>query len=260
MAKGDLMSSVTSGAIVLVVFGLVAWALGYSFDVMTLAWLLGIFGVVALAARRGADLEVGFVIIGFSLLLVANEYLLPGIISDAFSPVHQVWILITGIDLSEIEPLSAFIVLTAFVFAMIYLRVRISGEKQFANTAADKTFAELANYGRRYISIGRLAVFFVFSVILIFMTETAQLLGEVGNAMASAPVVASNIGAIAVGYIAIDGNIPGVGEVPLLADAFATLFLVITVLFLGLAIASRSDSSGPLSQFVSNRVLPDRDR
>lgn len=260
MAKGDVASSITSGAIVLVVFGLVAWMLGFTFDVMTMAWLLGIFGVVTLAARRGADLEVGFVIIGASLLLIVNEYLLPDIVSDAFAPMHQAWIFFTGIDLSQVEPLSAFIVLTTFVFLMIYLRVRISGQKRFANTAADKTFSELSNYGRRYISIGRLAVFFVFSVVLIFMTEAGQLLGEVGNAIASAPVVASNIGAIAVGYVAIDGSIPGIGEVPVIADAFATLFLVLSLALLGLGVASRADSSGPLSQFVSNRVLPDRDR
>lgn len=253
MAKGDLASSVTSGLVTIAALAGAAWVIGFEINPMTMLWIGIIFSIVAVAARRGADLEVGFVVIGGALLLAVNEYLLPDIVSEAFAPFHQALMLVTGIDLSEIEPITMTIVLVSFVFVMIYLRYRISGEKKFADTTTDKTLAELANYARRYITIGRLAVFFAISVIALFMSEIAELSGAVGELMAGAPVVVSNLWAIFLGFTALDGEIPMIGEVPFFVDVTATGFFILGLMGLLLAVASRWSSSGPLNQFITNR-------
>lgn len=253
MAKSSMRSVIASGVVVIAAFSMIAWLLGFPIDATTVFVLSILFAGVAFAARRGADLQVGFVVIGIGILLVINEYLLPQIVSEAFSPIHGIWMAITGINLGEIEPLRLTILIVAGVFVMIYLRVRLSGEKKFANTAADKTLAELANYARRYISIGRVTVFFLFSILVLLMSQASELLGEIGNVMAGAPVIVSNLWAVFIGFAALDGELPGIGEVPFFVDIGATGFFILAVIGLAIAVATRWESSGPLSQMVKNR-------
>jgi hypothetical protein len=249
----DFRDVIVAGIVSLAAVLALLFLFGVTLALSQVVWLVFGFIILGFLVRRTTDLQIGFILIGFGLLLTINEYFVPDIVSEALNPVYQIWVYITGIELAKIEPLRLTILIALFVTVMIYIRLRLSGEKKFADTTADKTFAELNRYARRYITIGRLFVFFLFSIALLFMNQLAELLGELGGVLADAPVVSSNVFAILSGYFALGGDAPVIGTVPLLGDLTAIELLVLLVGVLFLAAAVKYSSSGPLSRALRQR-------
>jgi hypothetical protein len=247
--KAIISGLVTLGGVILAVSVLpgltVAGLLTTNFQFTLL--LVGFFMFLTYFTQQTGQLSFTFALASIALLLLINHFLLPSWISDLFQWEQWLGISLPAFDAVDFTVL-AFVVITLYWIVM----TRLTGKAKKPETIADRVGKNYVNLFETYGSLARIVAITLAGVWFVLLAQAAGLLGQFGDILAQAPFVSSNLFVGIVGFDALGGTIPIIGELPIVGDIGPTGWFVLVIVVLGLAAASEYDTSGPLSR-VFNR-------
>lgn len=250
-SPADFAEVAISGLLALALVSAVLWAFNIPIQTGEGVLLVFLFFALSFGVRRSLDISVGFGVITLALLYLLANTILPTLIVRPFVNLLDRIEGIFGLAIfPKVGPVAFFVLAVTFVAVMIAIRLRVTGKRKFTRTIADSVLKEFGRYVDAYLNVGRLVILFSFGAVVLTLRQSVQLFGEIGNIAAEVPFVSANLFTGIVGFDALGGSVPIIEDIPLFGDLTPEGWLVLVVLVLGLAAATRWDSSGPLSRFL----------
>lgn len=249
-ARENIIAGVVSFSFV----ALIVWAFGLDVGIYQFAGMLTVILALGWISRNTADLTVGFIILSLAILYLLIDLLAPTFLTEPFGVFIAQFESLVGFAPSDVPPWALFVITLVFVPLMIGFRMRATGKAKKLPTIIDRTSRRLARMVQAYATIGRLVALFIFAAAVIVLEQGAELAGQIGNVVAEAPFIASNIVVGLSGYLSLGGGLPYIGTLPLLGDMTRPVtFAAFVITVLALAAAVRWEGSGPLNQFLDRR-------
>lgn len=223
--REDLEDSTAYAVGLLLAFGWV-WVSGgfFGLTVFQTGALVGVsFTLLFITATSRSDLSYPFVLSLFALLALVWS-MLPASLQGAF-PVEFFTRLLGLEGTIEANPLSAIqLAVTTFIAIFVYWVVTIragSGPKNpntvlraILGTGEGERKGKLTQLVEEYVTIGRMVVGFGLIFVVFLFRQGGELAGVIGNVLAQAPFVSSNLAAGIVGWFALGGRISGLEWIP----------------------------------------------
>jgi hypothetical protein len=233
-------------------------AVVFAFDVPITMSGFVVFAIVVAGlsylSKQTGDVTIGFVLVSTGIIALLVEYVLPGAIVEPFEGPAAAVVSWIGFDpFKYIEPFPFFVLSIAATAVIIALRIRISGERKSSRPITDLVLKEFQRYFDNYANIARLIGVFIFGLIFILLQQSAELSGNIGDLVAQAPLVASNIVVAVSGFLSLGGDLPIIGDLPLIGALTAAEFAIFAIAVIFVAAAVKWQGSGPLSQFLKSR-------
>lgn len=252
MAQNDVRDAVIGIVAVTVFTAIVVWIYDIPASPTRAIVFIGALSALGIVARSTVDYTVGFILFSLALIALVVEFIIPSRIVRPFQGIAAAINGMLGFDIfSYINALDFAILTFAFVTGLMMVRIWITpGDRQFLDTVVDKIFRQYAVWFDRYVSVGRLFLLLFIGFIVIIMEQAALLTGTIGDIMAQAPVVVSNIFAFLAGFLSLGGELPFIGTIPLLNSLTATEYAMIVGAVLFLAVATHWGGSGPLAGYL----------
>lgn len=204
--------------------------------------LVGIYVV----ATSQQELSLPFWLTFIPILLFVAQYLVPNVVAEAFMPVFR----LVGIEPRPLDSVQALILAFAAVIAYWAVQYRAGSGPRNADTIASYIFGgtggrtgALPRLIGRYLTITRLVFGFTFILVTLALGEGGGLAAQAVSLLSEAPVVASNLLAIVMGFLGLGGSVPEwllwIPGVEPAAAALSNLrpmtFLIVTLIVLALA-------------------------
>lgn len=228
----------------------VAWVFGFELSLNAILALLAATAGLSYVSTKSGEITVGFTLVSVALVLLLADWIVPAWLVDPFTPFVNALEALWGVDLAAFDPLSAFIITVTGVGLAIGLSLRLSGRAKKPSTIANRVLAQYARYVETYITIGRLALLFLASLVIVALQQLAELSGSLGDAAANAPLVVSNLATGLAGFLSLGGSLPVIATLPIIGDLTAGEFGFFVVVVLVIAAAVRWEGSGSLERFL----------
>lgn len=248
-------SELTQAALAVIGIAVGSFLLGNFIGFGTAMTLFVVLAVGAYITSRIGGFSVPFALSAVAVALVVGQFL-PAWLTEPFTIFGALFEQATGLSVRSVDPVR-FAVLTAGVIVLMWiLDIRIfsafrrsSGRPEAVNPdkVANRLVARIQGFVEDWFNIGRAVLFLGFSLLALGLVALAGLGGDIaGEWLAQAPVVAAGVFNWAIGFLALGGEVPVVGDWPIIGGIFsavgglgATGFLLLTGSILVAAVVIR---------------------
>lgn len=249
-AADQVVQSTIIGFVTVAFVGVFMWLVGLQPTVVQLSYLLIFFVIAGVVTRRTTDFNVSFVILTLGILFMLTDFLVPPIFLEPFTPAIEVFAQITGVDVRIVDGFQWLVVGAVITAIALGARYRITGQRKFILPIVNAVSADFARFVDIYITSFRIAILLGLTAGIIVLQQTGILLGDLGGLAAQSPYFVSNLFTLLIGYLSLGGDLPIVGDFPVLGELTPVAFIVLGLLAIGVAAASASEGTGPISQFI----------
>lgn len=205
--------------------------------------LVGTFMFLAYFTEQTGQLSFPFVLSMIAILLLINHFILPPSISGIFA--WEQWL---GIELGTYNAADFAVLSTIVILLYWVVTIRLSGRAKKAETIADRVGKKSVKLVETYVTLGRIAAVTVVGFAYVVLAQSGDLFAQFGDIIGQAPFVFSNIVAGIAGFDALGGDVPIIGDIPILSNLSPTAWAFFIIILLVFAASAKYESSGPLSR------------
>lgn len=189
--------------------------------------------VLGFVVARTGSLSIPFALSFTAVLGLVVEFIVPGFIVRQFDPVLAILRDVAGLDLSGFDAIQ-FAVLSSVAIVVIWVvsaRFGIAGYRKAKKptTVANRIRARSERLVDTYFTIGRIAVAFALTSVILAFRQAGMLAGDIGGQLAEVPFVVANVVTAILGYLSLGGEIPILSRIPLLSQLSAPEFAVLVL-------------------------------
>lgn len=210
-------------------------ALGILIVVAVFAGLGGIVGAIvpSLSAAQAAVVVGAFVLILSSLSTAADGFSVPFWLSAIavlslgslitpdwlIAPFAAVVGLVVGGTTDQLAGFAVVPFAVGLLLVMIaVLAVRNAQKYSRTETIAKNTVGDIQGIIEEYVTIGRLVVTSLLSLLVFVLAQGGDVLGVLGDQIAQAPLIAANALTVLLGYLTLGGTLPQLGTLPAVSE------------------------------------------
>lgn len=226
---GDIRGTLLTLAIASIVVAGLAWGLAGIFSLQSvLVVFIALVGLSWVTSRTG-PISVPFVLTTMAVLLLLAEFVLPPWVPAAFDPFTALVAEFLGTSVRAIDAWQLAVLAVTATLAIWAAEVFIFGRAKKPETITKRVRSKAERLVDTYVTIGRLAIGFGFSVGVIVLSEAGMLLGEIGATIGQSPFAANNLLTVAAGFGVF------IWELPVLVDFNPVQFWALAAVALGIA-------------------------
>lgn len=225
-------SELTQAALAVIGIAVGTFLLGNFIGFGTALTLFVVLAVGAAITSRIGGFSIPFALSAVAVVLVVGQFL-PTWATEPFTIFGVLFEQVTGLPVRQIDAVE-FAVITAGVIGLMWvLDIRIfsafrrsSGRPEAVNPdkVANRLVARVEGFAEDWFNISRAFVFLAFSLVVLALGVAAGLGGDIAAEwLAEAPVLAAGVFNWLVGFLALGGEVPIVGDWPVIGPILDVL-------------------------------------